>query len=96
MFVLCTVLREATALMQRSPPTMISLGSGAPNPSTFPFKSIEVEVTDGTSFKLMGAEMKRALQYSQSQGYSIQYVSISNYTNSHVKYNGALLIIDII
>jgi kynurenine/2-aminoadipate aminotransferase len=43
---------------------MISLGGGLPHPDTFPFKSLSVELKDGSSMEIKDEEMKRALQYS--------------------------------
>lgn len=61
-------IREATALVASGPPTLISLGGGYPNPSTFPFKSIQVESTDGNKFTLDGKDLSKALQYTESSG----------------------------
>lgn len=55
-------------LQQRSPPTLISLAGGAPNPNTFPFRSATIEVKDGPAVTFNEAAMKRALQYSASSG----------------------------
>lgn len=60
-------LHEAE-LQQRSPPTLISLAGGAPNPNTFPFQSATIEVKDGPAVTFNEATMKRALQYSASSG----------------------------
>ncbi|KAF2072486.1 hypothetical protein CYY_006195 [Polysphondylium violaceum] len=49
-------------------PGMISLGGGLPNNSTFPFKSLTVELKDGTSLELKGSDLDEALQYSASYG----------------------------
>eukprot|EP01127_Copromyxa_protea_P016365 TRINITY_DN4843_c0_g1_i1.p1 TRINITY_DN4843_c0_g1~~TRINITY_DN4843_c0_g1_i1.p1 ORF type:complete len:394 (-),score=92.23 TRINITY_DN4843_c0_g1_i1:12-1193(-) len=48
-------------------PGMISLGGGLPNPSLFPFKSLEFTVED-TKITLTDAELAAALQYSGSYG----------------------------
>lgn len=63
-----SVIREATALLLASPPSVISLGAGSPNPCTFPFKSFKVETKDGNCIVLEGEDLSRALQYSQSSG----------------------------
>jgi hypothetical protein len=39
-------------------PGMISLGGGMPNPSTFPFASIDVKLKSGESLALSQAEVK--------------------------------------
>ncbi len=56
-------------LQQRSPPSLISLAGGAPNPNTFPFQSAIVTVKGGDAVVLDEPLMKRALQYSGSYGY---------------------------
>ena len=60
-------LNEAE-LQQRSPPSLISLAGGAPNPNTFPFQSASITVKDGQTVTFDEAAMKRALQYSASNG----------------------------
>ncbi|XP_047191874.1 kynurenine/alpha-aminoadipate aminotransferase, mitochondrial-like isoform X2 [Scophthalmus maximus] len=52
----------------RSPPTLISLAGGSPNPNTFPFESASITVTNGQTVTFDAATMKRALQYSPSSG----------------------------
>lgn len=64
---LCLVLYEAE-LQQRSPPTLISLAGGAPNPNTFPFQSASITVRNGQTITFDETAMKRALQYSASNG----------------------------
>ncbi|XP_039769626.1 kynurenine/alpha-aminoadipate aminotransferase, mitochondrial isoform X3 [Ornithorhynchus anatinus] len=54
--------------MQKSPPSLISLAGGAPNPNTFPFKTATITVEDGTAVEFGEDAMKRALQYSASSG----------------------------
>ncbi|XP_069570915.1 kynurenine/alpha-aminoadipate aminotransferase, mitochondrial [Brachyistius frenatus] len=61
-------IRMLTELQQRSPPSLISLAGGAPNPDTFPFKSASIEVKSGQTVTFDEAAMKRALQYSASNG----------------------------
>ncbi|XP_048365760.1 kynurenine/alpha-aminoadipate aminotransferase, mitochondrial isoform X2 [Sphaerodactylus townsendi] len=61
-------IRLLTELMQRSPPSLISLAGGAPNPNTFPFKAASITVGDGTTVEIGEELMKRALQYSGSAG----------------------------
>ncbi|KAI3376285.1 hypothetical protein L3Q82_016791, partial [Scortum barcoo] len=66
-YLLCLRLREAE-LQQRSPPSLISLAGGAPNPNTFPFQSATITVKNGQAVTFDDAAMKRALQYSASNG----------------------------
>jgi kynurenine/2-aminoadipate aminotransferase len=47
---------------------MISLGGGMPNSSTFPFKSLRVELEGEASFNIEGKNMQEALQYSPTNG----------------------------
>ncbi|KAG7495837.1 Kynurenine alpha-aminoadipate aminotransferase, mitochondrial [Solea senegalensis] len=61
-------IRVLTELQQRSPPTMISLAAGAPNPDTFPFESASIKVRNGPAVTFDEKAMKRALQYSASSG----------------------------
>lgn len=55
--------------MQRSPPSLISLAGGAPNPNVFPFKKATVAIGHGNAVEIGEDLMKRALQYSASAGY---------------------------
>ncbi|KAK2899912.1 kynurenine/alpha-aminoadipate aminotransferase, mitochondrial [Channa argus] len=61
-------IRILTEIQQRSPPSLISLAGGAPNPNTFPFQSASIEVKNGETVTFDEAAMKRALQYSASSG----------------------------
>ncbi|XP_020495971.2 kynurenine/alpha-aminoadipate aminotransferase, mitochondrial [Labrus bergylta] len=61
-------IRTLTELQQRSPPSLISLAGGAPNPNTFPFLSASIKVKHGETVTFDEAAMKRALQYSASNG----------------------------
>ncbi|XP_051924901.1 kynurenine/alpha-aminoadipate aminotransferase, mitochondrial [Hippocampus zosterae] len=61
-------IRMLTELQQRSPPSLISLAAGAPNPDTFPFESAVIKVKDGPEVSFDQVAMKRALQYSASNG----------------------------
>ncbi|XP_068953104.1 kynurenine/alpha-aminoadipate aminotransferase, mitochondrial isoform X2 [Petaurus breviceps papuanus] len=61
-------IRQLTELMQKSPPSLISLAGGAPNPNTFPFKNAKITIEDGTTIEFGEDLMKRALQYSASAG----------------------------
>lgn len=64
---LCLRVYEAE-LQQRSPPSLISLAGGAPNPNTFPFQSASIKVKHGETVTFDETAMKRALQYSGSNG----------------------------
>uniref|UniRef100_A0A8C5NFJ4 Aminotransferase class I/classII large domain-containing protein n=1 Tax=Gouania willdenowi TaxID=441366 RepID=A0A8C5NFJ4_GOUWI len=61
-------IRMLTELQQRSPPSLISLAGGAPNPNTFPFQSASITVKNGQTVTFDETSMKRALQYSASNG----------------------------
>ncbi|XP_006006334.1 kynurenine/alpha-aminoadipate aminotransferase, mitochondrial isoform X1 [Latimeria chalumnae] len=61
-------IRVLTELQQRSPPSLISLAGGAPNPRTFPFQTASVTMRDGTNIEFDEQVMQRALQYSASAG----------------------------
>lgn len=61
-------IRLLTELQQRSPPTLISLAGGAPNPNTFPFHSASIQMKNGETILFDETMMKRALQYSGSSG----------------------------
>ncbi|XP_076018599.1 kynurenine/alpha-aminoadipate aminotransferase, mitochondrial isoform X1 [Genypterus blacodes] len=61
-------IRMLTELQQRSPPSLISLAGGAPNPNTFPFLSTSIKVKNGQTITFDETVMKRALQYSASNG----------------------------
>ncbi|XP_017672045.1 PREDICTED: kynurenine/alpha-aminoadipate aminotransferase, mitochondrial isoform X3 [Lepidothrix coronata] len=61
-------IRVLTELMQKSPPSLISLAGGAPNPNLFPFKRAIVDIGHGTPIEIGEDLMKRALQYSASAG----------------------------
>lgn len=62
------VFLRLAELQQRSPPSLISLAGGAPNPNTFPFRSATIELKSGENVTFNEATMKRALQYSASNG----------------------------
>ncbi|XP_048041504.1 kynurenine/alpha-aminoadipate aminotransferase, mitochondrial isoform X3 [Megalobrama amblycephala] len=63
-----SAIRLLTELQQQSPPSLISLAGGAPNPNTFPFQSASIKVKGGDAVVLDETLMKRALQYSGSYG----------------------------
>lgn len=60
--------RVLTNILLQSPPTMISMATGMPNANFFPVLEGSFKLQDGTSIKLSGTDMRRAQQYSQSQG----------------------------
>ncbi|XP_069487514.1 kynurenine/alpha-aminoadipate aminotransferase, mitochondrial isoform X2 [Ambystoma mexicanum] len=61
-------IRALTAIMLKSPPSLISLAGGAPNVNTFPFKKASITMNDGSVIEIGENLMKTALQYSASQG----------------------------
>ncbi|NXJ10448.1 AADAT protein, partial [Odontophorus gujanensis] len=61
-------IRVLTELMQKSPPSLISLAGGAPNPAVFPFKKATIATGHGHAIEIGEDLMKRALQYSASAG----------------------------
>lgn len=67
-------LHEAE-LQQRSPPSLISLAGGAPNPNTFPFQSASIKLKNGETLTFDETLMKRALQYSPSSGWDLNLFS---------------------
>lgn len=64
--------------MQKSPPSLISLAGGAPNPNVFPFKRATVDIGHGTPIEIGEDLMKRALQYSASAGYLSQLLALQD------------------
>lgn len=71
-------------LQQRSPPSLISLAGGAPNPNTFPFLSATIQVKNGQTICIDETLMKKALQYSTSNGSDVTsfIVSLSVFVNN--------------
>lgn len=63
------MLRKFAEIMTTMPSHTILFGVGIPNAETFPFKSIDVNLKDGTSYKIEGKDLKSALQYLPSKGY---------------------------
>ncbi|XP_018415539.1 PREDICTED: kynurenine/alpha-aminoadipate aminotransferase, mitochondrial isoform X2 [Nanorana parkeri] len=61
-------IRAMTDLLMKSPPSMISLSGGIPNPNTFPFKAASITMNDGTAIEIGESLMKKALQYSATSG----------------------------
>ena len=67
-----SLARQPSAIRALQPlvglPGMISLGGGMPNPSTFPFSRIQIELKDGPEIELSGKSLEAALQYSPTPG----------------------------
>uniref|UniRef100_H0XUV2 Kynurenine/alpha-aminoadipate aminotransferase, mitochondrial n=1 Tax=Otolemur garnettii TaxID=30611 RepID=H0XUV2_OTOGA len=61
-------IRAVTGKLIKAPKSVISLATGAPNPSLFPFKAAAITVEDGTTIQFGEEMMEKALQYSQSAG----------------------------
>ncbi|XP_043916358.1 kynurenine/alpha-aminoadipate aminotransferase, mitochondrial-like [Protopterus annectens] len=61
-------IRVLTDLYQRSPPSMISLAGGVPNPSLFPYETTTISLKDGSKLDFGWNIMQQALQYSSSAG----------------------------
>ncbi len=61
-----SAIRSLMPLLQV--PGMISLGGGLPNPATFPFKSLTVELKNGEKYTLSDSTLDVALQYSPTNG----------------------------
>lgn len=59
---------RATTKIAQDNPHFINMASGLPNPSMFPFTSAIISTMDGRDIKLQGSDMKKALQYSSTQG----------------------------
>ncbi|ELK17558.1 Kynurenine/alpha-aminoadipate aminotransferase, mitochondrial [Pteropus alecto] len=63
-----SALRMLNELLIRAPKSVISLATGSPNPSMFPFKTAVITTEDGKTIQFDEQMMKRALQYSQTAG----------------------------
>ncbi|XP_074847968.1 kynurenine/alpha-aminoadipate aminotransferase, mitochondrial-like [Carettochelys insculpta] len=61
------ILRYASNVIHRKPPVIVISG-GIPDPSYFPFKTATFTTEDGTTIEIGEALMKRALQYSDTEG----------------------------
>ncbi|KAJ8028785.1 Kynurenine/alpha-aminoadipate aminotransferase, mitochondrial [Holothuria leucospilota] len=61
-------IRLMTEILYKSPPTLISMASGMPNATQFPFQEATFKLTDGTSVDIASADMKKALQYNPTPG----------------------------
>ncbi|KAF0853145.1 mitochondrial lysine biosynthesis alpha-ketoadipate glutamate aminotransferase [Andalucia godoyi] len=61
-------------------PGMISLGGGLPNPTTFPFASIDVTLDSGDKVHLQGPELAASLQYTLTAGFP----QMTDWINSYI------------
>lgn len=61
-------IRVLTAILAKSPPSMISLASGAPNPKLFPYAEATFKLRDGSKLILNEEKLNVALQYGPTQG----------------------------
>ncbi|XP_078071249.1 kynurenine/alpha-aminoadipate aminotransferase, mitochondrial isoform X2 [Mustelus asterias] len=61
-------IRGLTEVLLKSPPTMISLATGMPNPNMFPFEKASFTIKGGLKITFGPDIMNRALQYSASSG----------------------------
>lgn len=59
-------IRELIPLMRR--PGVISFGGGYPNPETFAFSGLQVQLIGGQSLELSGARLGAATQYAATEG----------------------------
>ncbi|XP_013409995.1 kynurenine/alpha-aminoadipate aminotransferase, mitochondrial-like, partial [Lingula anatina] len=58
------------AIQNAGPPTLITLATGAPNSTLFPFHEATITLKDGSSFKLSDSLMTAALQYGPTPGFT--------------------------
>jgi len=63
-----SLIREMTKILASSPPEMIPLSGGFPNPELFPFKSMHIEIAGGDTISLSGKSMQQSLQYLPTNG----------------------------
>ncbi|XP_067407834.1 kynurenine/alpha-aminoadipate aminotransferase, mitochondrial-like isoform X2 [Emydura macquarii macquarii] len=61
------LLRLTSSVAQKNP-SIIMISGGLPSPNYFPFKTASFTIEDGTTLEIGEALMKRALQYSDTQG----------------------------
>ncbi|XP_073197734.1 kynurenine/alpha-aminoadipate aminotransferase, mitochondrial-like isoform X8 [Lepidochelys kempii] len=61
-------LIRLTSRLTEKKPSVIMISGGMPNPNYFPFKTASFTIEDGTTIEIGEALMKRALQYSTTQG----------------------------
>jgi len=62
-------LRRLWALQDQAGPLSITLGSGVPNPASFPIQSVIINTTDGKSITFRGQELHMALNYTDTLGF---------------------------
>uniref|UniRef100_A0A8C3S756 Aminotransferase class I/classII large domain-containing protein n=1 Tax=Chelydra serpentina TaxID=8475 RepID=A0A8C3S756_CHESE len=65
-----TVASTTVAPDSKKKSSVIMISGGMPNPNYFPFKTASFTIEDGTTIEMGEAVMKRALQYSTTEGYS--------------------------
>lgn len=53
-----------------------------PNEVTFPFESMTINLKDGSTFKLQGAQLHSALQYIPTQGYPPLVKTLKEFTEN--------------
>ncbi|XP_039396471.1 kynurenine/alpha-aminoadipate aminotransferase, mitochondrial-like [Mauremys reevesii] len=61
-------LIKVTGSLAQKKPSVIMISGGMPNPNYFPFKTASFTLQDGTTIEIRDALMKRALQYSSTEG----------------------------
>ncbi|XP_074807251.1 kynurenine/alpha-aminoadipate aminotransferase, mitochondrial-like isoform X3 [Natator depressus] len=61
-------LIRLTGSLAEKKPSVIMISGGMPNPNYFPFKTASFTIEDGTTIEIGEALMKRALQYSTTEG----------------------------
>jgi len=64
-----SAIRRVWSIQNKAGPAMIGLGTGTPNPTIFPFKTMTIDTGDGVTFKLEGEEMSTALGYTATVGF---------------------------
>lgn len=63
-----SLLREMSKILSLSPPEMIPLCEGLPNPKLFPFREIDIKTSDGNTISLYGKSLHESLQYLPTPG----------------------------
>ncbi|XP_071951457.1 kynurenine/alpha-aminoadipate aminotransferase, mitochondrial-like isoform X2 [Antedon mediterranea] len=61
-------LRVLAELINKSPPTMITMANGYPNSDLFPFEEANIKMKDGSTINIDSKAMGQALQYSSTSG----------------------------
>ncbi|EEB09965.1 kynurenine/alpha-aminoadipate aminotransferase, putative [Pediculus humanus corporis] len=64
-----SVIRELNKLYSQKTSDMVSLAGGLPNVTTFPFKEIQITLSDDSTISLKEKSLYDALQYIPTQGY---------------------------